>query len=86
MGALYFFFLLLVGIGWKVCGDFKNKLDLLLIGDIPCLKNLIIFITVSASFGSLGDKEKLKLNGRRVGAWNSKSKFKFIAPVVLIKF
>ena len=68
-----------------MCGDLKNNLDLLLIGDIPCLKNLIILITVIASFLSLGASIKLKLKFLKLGPLKSNSMFGFItAPVVLV--
>ena len=45
----------------KVCGERRNNRDLLLIGAIPCLKNLIIFTISPASFLLLGDNKKLKV-------------------------
>jgi hypothetical protein len=64
----------------------RNKFDSVLIGDIPCLKNLIIFRIISDSSLLLDANLKVKLKGLSVGAENNNSKFGFIInPAVLAK-
>ena len=62
----------------RVKENFKNRLASLLIGLIPCLKNLIIFTTCCCSDSLLGARRKLKVNCRRDGPLNSSSMFGFI--------
>ena len=45
----------------KILGVCKNRADSDLFTDIPCLKNLIIFLISSASCFSLADNEKVKV-------------------------